>query len=78
VRVVQQEDGELALDRTGPGRGAWLCRGSLACLEGATRRRGFDRAYTRPVGADQVRRLHAQLVELWGALHPMCEDGGLG
>jgi predicted RNA-binding protein YlxR (DUF448 family) len=78
VRVIRREDGELALDRSGPGRGAWLCLGSLACLERAARRRGLDRAFAGPVEADQVRRLRAQLVELWGAPQPMCEDGGLG
>jgi predicted RNA-binding protein YlxR (DUF448 family) len=37
------------VSRTGAGRGAWLCAGSLACFDAAVRRRGFDRAWRRPV-----------------------------
>ena len=36
VRVVRQADGQLRVDRKGPGRGAWLCRGLVACLEEAS------------------------------------------
>jgi hypothetical protein len=41
--VVRLADGSLGVDRTAPGRGAWLCA-DVACLDAATRRRAFDRA----------------------------------
>ena len=34
----------MILDRTAPGRGAWLCP-ERACLAAAMRRNGFDRAF---------------------------------
>ena len=33
IRIVRRPDGALAVDRTAPGRGAWLCRESPECLE---------------------------------------------
>ncbi len=44
MRVVRLPDGTLAVGRSLPGRGAWLCKGSPACLERATRRGAFERA----------------------------------
>jgi predicted RNA-binding protein YlxR (DUF448 family) len=60
-RVVRLAGGQLEADRTGPGRGAWLCRGSAACLQEAARRHGFDRAFRAPVEAAAVERLRASL-----------------
>jgi hypothetical protein len=37
----------------GVGRGAWLCRSSVDCLERALARRGFERAWRRPVASDE-------------------------
>ena len=54
VRVVRRPDGSLAVDRHGPGRGAWLCRGSLGCLDDAVRRHGFDRAFAASVDAGRA------------------------
>jgi predicted RNA-binding protein YlxR (DUF448 family) len=70
VRVARRPDGSLALEHGAPGRGAWLCRGSLDCLEQAVRRHGFERAFSAPVQADDVRRLRAQLVQAWGRPAP--------
>jgi predicted RNA-binding protein YlxR (DUF448 family) len=60
-RVVRLAGDRLEADRTGPGRGAWLCRGSEACLQEAARRHGFDRAFRAPVEAAAVERLRASL-----------------
>ena len=35
-----------------PGRGAWLCVPPVPCFELAVRRKAFERAWRRPVGAD--------------------------
>jgi uncharacterized protein len=43
VRCVLAADGLAHVDRHGAGRGAWLC--GIDCLEPATRRRGFERAW---------------------------------
>jgi len=43
------------LGRGAAGRGAWLC--SLACFDLAVRRRAFDRAWRRTVGADALATL---------------------
>ena len=40
-RVVRQADGLLRVDRTGPGRGAWLCRESPSCVEEASTETGL-------------------------------------
>ena len=51
VRVVRLGDGSLATGRTLPGRGAWLCRDSPACVDLADRRRAFERALRGSIGA---------------------------
>jgi len=59
VRVVRLGDGSLALGRTLPGRGAWLCRDSATCVDRAQQRRAFERALRGPVdtgAVDDLRR----------------------
>ena len=63
VRVIRREDGRLESGRTLPGRGAWLCAGSPACVDAALRRRAFDRALRGPVDAGSVERLRAAAAE---------------
>jgi predicted RNA-binding protein YlxR (DUF448 family) len=65
VRVVRRADGTLAVDRRGPGRGAWLCSGSLGCLDVAVRRHGFDRAFRAPIGRNAAQHLRDELGTLW-------------
>jgi predicted RNA-binding protein YlxR (DUF448 family) len=65
IRVVKLPDGELAEHRDAPGRGAWLCRGSVHCLNQAVRRRAFDRAFRASVEVGAVERLRSRLVEAW-------------
>ncbi|HEX3621194.1 MAG TPA: YlxR family protein [Acidimicrobiales bacterium] len=57
VRVVASPGGGLAVGRTLPGRGAWLCAGSASCLEAAAGRKAFDRALRTPIRADAVQDL---------------------
>jgi uncharacterized protein len=48
VRCAVSADGPV-ISRTAPGRGAWVCRGQVSCLHQAIKRRGFERAWKRPV-----------------------------
>jgi uncharacterized protein len=63
VRVVRRTDGTLVIDRTAPGRGAWLCRdGQLetprtVCVVQADRRGGFSRAFRAQVVQGSVATL---------------------
>ncbi|HVA05611.1 MAG TPA: YlxR family protein [Acidimicrobiales bacterium] len=61
IRVVRGLDGELSVDRIGPGRGAWLCEGAADCLLAAVRRHAFDKAFGLQVSATAVERLQARL-----------------
>lgn len=61
VRVVRLGDGSLALGRALPGRGAWLCRDSTACIDTALKRRAFERALRGPVGTGAVDALRQEL-----------------
>ncbi len=70
IRVVPTEAGGLTVDRSGPGRGAWLCRGSLDCLALAVRRHGFDRAFATAIADAEVERLRAELAAAWGQVTP--------
>jgi predicted RNA-binding protein YlxR (DUF448 family) len=60
--VVARPDGSLAFGRTLPGRGAWLCRGSIACFDAAARRKAFERALRTTVGSEALASLRATLV----------------
>ena len=48
MRVVRGPEGSLVLGRTLPGRGAWLCAGSLACVHQAARRNALAGRCERP------------------------------
>jgi predicted RNA-binding protein YlxR (DUF448 family) len=69
VRVSVGTDGRVVASRTAPGRGAWLCVPAITCLELARKRRGFDKAFRRPVDA-------AALDELAGVLREMATGKG--
>lgn len=60
VRIARAPDGSLAVG-LGPGRGAWLCAGSVRCFELAVRRRALGRALRCEVGGDEIERLRARL-----------------
>lgn len=61
MRVVRRDDGSLAVGRTLPGRGAWLCRGPDDCVGTAQKRRAFERALRGPVAPGAVDRLRSEL-----------------
>jgi uncharacterized protein len=62
VRLVVGPDHGILVSRTAPGRGAWLCRGSLTCLERAVKRDAFRRAFRRSVTSDSVADLRDSFV----------------
>jgi predicted RNA-binding protein YlxR (DUF448 family) len=70
IRVVRTEAGGLAVDRSGPGRGAWLCAGSLDCLDRTVRRHGFDRAFATAFAGAEIERFWAELAAAWGHVTP--------
>ncbi|MFM7059569.1 MAG: YlxR family protein [Actinomycetes bacterium] len=61
VRITVGPDGHLRVGRTEPGRGAWLCAGSPACLERATRRGALPRALRRDIPTGDIERLRGRL-----------------
>ena len=62
VRFARRPDGELAVGRSEPGRGAWLCAGSEACFDTAVRRRAFSRALRSEVPAHELAWLRERLL----------------
>ena len=61
VRCVLGADGRARVDRTGAGRGAWLCAPPQECFGLALRRKAFQRAWRRPVGPDALAELGREL-----------------
>jgi len=61
MRVIRRSDGTLEIGRSLPGRGAWLCRASPACVDHAERRRTFDRALRGPVLPQAVAGLREKI-----------------
>jgi len=70
VRVVRLQDGSLVPGRTLPGRGAWLCRGSVSCVDSAQKRRAYERALRGPVASGAVDDLRRALEGQAGAPGP--------
>jgi predicted RNA-binding protein YlxR (DUF448 family) len=62
VRVARRPDGSLAVGRSEPGRGAWLCAGSVACFEAARRRRASGRALRAEVSGQDLEWLRERLL----------------
>jgi predicted RNA-binding protein YlxR (DUF448 family) len=63
VRVVRTAGGGLAVGRELPGRGAWLCKGSTACVDLAARRRAFPRALRGSVQDGAIAALRDEVPE---------------
>ena len=59
--MVAVPGGGLATGRTLPGRGAWLCAGSSACIDVAERRKAFERALRTTVHREAVDDLKTSL-----------------
>src|SRR5207248_8656568 len=62
-RVVRRPDGTLTIGRGLPGRGAWLCAGSLSCVDLAARKRAFSRALRAEITPEAVTGLRAAVAE---------------
>ena len=62
VRIVKVAEGSLEVSRTLPGRGAWLCAGSLPCFDLAVRRNALPRALRTKVGSNQIEQLRNDFV----------------
>jgi len=85
VRVARSSDGLLQLSRTGPGRGAWLCRDADTfgckdeCVSAALKGKAFVRAFRAPVGAEHLAALRASTTERAnmedGAVNTADEEG---
>jgi predicted RNA-binding protein YlxR (DUF448 family) len=58
---VLTAEGRAVVDRTGAGRGAWLCDPPGDCFRLAVRRRSFQRAWRREVGTDVLAELGERL-----------------
>ncbi len=63
VRLVRQPDGTLACGRALPGRGAWLCAGSRACIERAVAKGALERAFRAPVERPSADELEVLLAD---------------
>ncbi|MFN2607141.1 MAG: DUF448 domain-containing protein [Acidimicrobiales bacterium] len=59
---MARPDGSLVEGRAAPGRGAWLCRGSVTCVDAAAGRRAFGRALRTDVTPGAVASLRASVV----------------
>lgn len=59
IRIIRTPEGEIELDLTGRknGRGAYLCRNKLSCLENAQKRKTLERALKKPVDGELFERL---------------------
>lgn len=62
VRLTQH-DGHLVIDGGSAGRGAWICRSSIGCLDQAVRRRALQRAWRTSLESDQIELLHTAIRE---------------
>ena len=61
-RIARRPDASLAVGRSEPGRGAWLCTGSVACFAAAVRRRAFSRALRSEVSGQELVWLRERLL----------------
>ena len=62
VRVARRPDGSLGVGRREPGRGAWLCAGSVTCFDAALRRRAFGRALRCDPPGHELEQLRGRLL----------------
>jgi predicted RNA-binding protein YlxR (DUF448 family) len=60
-RVVRNPSGEVVAGRNVAGRGAWLCAGSVGCLDKALRYGSLARALRTQVDLGTAERLRATL-----------------
>jgi predicted RNA-binding protein YlxR (DUF448 family) len=78
VRVSLGPDGRPRTGTGTPGRGAWLCLASPSCVDGALRRRAFDRALRATLAAEALAEVRALVLGTGGLGEggaEVCEDG---
>ena len=63
IRVVRTPEGPVVIDKTGRrnGRGAYLCRDSLPCLEKAVKSRMLERSLEVAIDPEVYARLREEL-----------------
>ena len=62
IRVGRTTEGAIQVGAAAPGRGAYVCP-DAACIEGAVRRGGLQRALRGRIGARDLARLEEQLTK---------------
>ena len=62
IRIIRTPDGQVEADPSGKknGRGAYLCKGSPACLETALKKRALERALKCPIPEDLAESLRRE------------------
>ena len=76
TRLARGADGTVAEGRHRPGRGAWLCAGSVDCFEAAVRRRALARALRTELSTAEIEALRGRLFRPSGA--PCASGDGRG
>ncbi|MHB8263578.1 MAG: YlxR family protein [Acidimicrobiales bacterium] len=61
ARIVMSEEGSIGIGASSCGRGAWLCVGSVDCVELAIRAKAFRRAFRRDVPVETVERMRKSI-----------------
>jgi predicted RNA-binding protein YlxR (DUF448 family) len=77
-RCALGADGHAVCDRVAPGRGAWLCAGSMDCFDLAARRRGFERAWRHTVDRAALDDLRDAFQEAAGRMEQSWAVGRTG
>lgn len=62
LRVVRTPEGIVTIDKTGRknGRGAYLCKGNLQCLEKAVKTKMLERSLETAIDPDVYERLRGE------------------
>lgn len=62
LRVVRTPEGVVTIDKTGRknGRGAYLCKGNLQCLEKAVKTKMLERSLETAIDPDVYERLRGE------------------
>src|SRR5207248_11795064 len=75
TRLARGADGRVDIGRHRPGRGAWLCAGSVDCFEAAVRRRALARALRTELSTAEIAGLRGKLFRPSGAPVGASADG---
>lgn len=62
VRIIRTPEGRVELDPTGKknGRGAYLCRHRMSCLDNARKKKALERALKSPIDSELFERLREE------------------